>query len=272
MTTPSSASRSRAWQPGGRTIGSPSAITALANLAKSIGRSGASTAALGDVVAVVQPDADDLAGEGDRGDRPAPFGDPRPGTRSSGAIDGAAKAAPGTLGELGLVLDAEPGLQTADPLELAVRVEAAVDEDAPAVPATLGAVGVQAHRVSDRVRTGWATAPGCWPARRSARPTGTPSPGSTRRQVRPDALRFRVLQLALGPEVLEDLGRVELLLKKDPSPEDRGDRRRHLVEAGDDRADRALRELADRALREASGRGVWRACWVASSQAPFEQL
>src|SRR5712671_621165 len=42
MTTPSSTSRSRAWVPSGRTISSPSAMTVLANLAKSSGHSGAS--------------------------------------------------------------------------------------------------------------------------------------------------------------------------------------------------------------------------------------
>ena len=49
MTTPSSTSRSRAWVPSGRTIGSPSPMTVLANFENSSGRVGQRPAALGGV-------------------------------------------------------------------------------------------------------------------------------------------------------------------------------------------------------------------------------
>ncbi len=62
MTTPSSTSRSRARVPAGRRIGSPSPITAFPNLAKSDRSVRIGDALLVAVVAVVQPDADDLAG------------------------------------------------------------------------------------------------------------------------------------------------------------------------------------------------------------------
>ena len=50
--------------PSGRTIGSPSAMTALANFANSSGRSGPSRPPSATCSRVVQPDADDLAGHG----------------------------------------------------------------------------------------------------------------------------------------------------------------------------------------------------------------
>ena len=68
MTTPSSTSRSRAVVPSGRTIGSPSAMTALANFEKRSGRVGECPAALGGMLPVVEPDADDLARDGERRD------------------------------------------------------------------------------------------------------------------------------------------------------------------------------------------------------------
>ena len=66
MTTPSSTSRSRAWLPSGRTIGSPSAMTALANFENRSGRVGAGSAAFGHVLLVVEADAHDLVGRRER--------------------------------------------------------------------------------------------------------------------------------------------------------------------------------------------------------------
>ena len=54
--------------PSGRTIASSSPMTALANFENSSGRGSRDALLLGDVVAVVQPDADDLARDGERRD------------------------------------------------------------------------------------------------------------------------------------------------------------------------------------------------------------
>ena len=68
--------------------------------------------------------------------------------------------------------------------------------------------------------------------------------------------RDRALLLRVGPLAplvveVEDLGLVECVEEQDATPDDRLERRGHLVESGDDRRELALRDVADRTVREA---------------------
>ena len=248
-------------------------------MAKRSGRSGRSMRLLLDVVEVVQPDADDLvrgriAGSGRRLASGRGLRAPAP----SGAVDAAcaiarrqSDAVVGGRGRCRASKAVQPRSELEPPVPLELRRRSAARPRRGRRTARSPFCRSRRRRgASDAsLRTGWATRPG-WPpgwsmaARRlgelgPASRLGEPPATARRRRSagagvgrRPGALRLRVLELGLGVEELEDLGRVELVLEQDPTPEQRRDRCLHVLEPGDDRADVAPRDVAHRAVREAT--------------------
>ena len=203
-------------------------------------------AALGGVVPVVEPDADDLARDRERRDELDVV------ERDAGrAVE---RRGPAAEVVEGLRVEVDPGQEAVED-----RDHAVADEDRRAA-VLITEVRDEAHRRSlgqlgrrggagrgRRCRSG----PG-WRVDALGVALGVRGPGRRLRLCSGSRSGHGALLLRVGPLAPllvegQDLGLVERVERQDAAPDDRLERRRHLVEPGDDRADLALWRAADRA-------------------------